>query len=218
MEQAPDNDQLWANLGDVLSFQKKHQEAVEAYGQALDLGHENFSTLYNMAAMQVSLGMKDKAEEFLKRAIAVSPQEGRAHYSLAVLLDQRKDHDGSQRHFLEAIRCGVDWPQGRFRLAQFFAVQSQPEEAMVHLTAAIRMEPQTYVPLVRRILKQVISDLGRDPLPEGFQRSAQGVRVHSGPEDLTRVPDSKKSLIRRHLWPESVESRRGHPQGEPLLC
>ena len=30
---------------------------------------------------------------------------------------------------------------------------------MVHLTAAIRMEPQTYVPLVRRILKQVISDL-----------------------------------------------------------
>lgn len=159
LEQAPDNDQLWANLGDVLSFQKKHQEAVAAYGQALDLGYENFSTLYNMAAMQVSLGMKDKAEEFLKRAIAVSPQEGRAHYSLAVLLDQRKDHDGSQRHFLEAIRCGVDRPQGRFRLTQFFAVQSQPEEAMVHLTAAIRMEPQTYVPLVRRILKQVTSDL-----------------------------------------------------------
>ena len=30
---------------------------------------------------------------------------------------------------------------------------------MVHLTAAIRMEPQTYVPLVRRILTQVRSDL-----------------------------------------------------------
>lgn len=159
LAEAPDNDQLWANLGDVLSFQKKHQEAVEAYGRALDLGHENFSTLYNMAAMQVSLGMKDKAEEFLKRAIKASPQEGRAHYSLAVLLDQRKEHDGSQRHFLEAIRCGVDRAQGRFRLTLFFAVQSQPEEAMVHLTAAIRMEPETYVPLVRRILKQVTSDL-----------------------------------------------------------
>ena len=157
--QAPNNDQLWANLGDVLSFQRKHREAVEAYGRALDLGAETFSTLYNTAAMHVHLSMKDKAEEFLKRAIEVSPKEGRAHYSLAVLLDQRKEEDGAQRHFLEAIRNGADRPQGRFRLAQFFAVQSQPEEAMVHLTAAIRMEPQTYVPLVRRILKQVISDL-----------------------------------------------------------
>ncbi len=158
-EQSPDNEQLWANLGDVLSFQKKHQEAVEAYGQALALGHENFSTLYNMAAMHVSLGMKDKAEDFLRRAIEVSPREGRAHYSLAVLLDQRKEVDGAQRHFLEALRNGVDRHQGRFRLALFFAVQSQPEEAMVHLTAAIRMEPQTYVPRVRRILTQVRSDL-----------------------------------------------------------
>ncbi len=159
LEQAPNNDQLWSNLGDVLSFQQEHQEAVEAYGRALDLGAETFSTLYNMAAMHVHLNMKDKAEGFLKRAIEVSPKEGRAHYSLAVLLDQRKEEDGAQRHFLEAIQNGVDRAQGRFRLAIFFAAQSQPEEAMIHLTAAIRMEPQTYVPLVRRILKQVISDL-----------------------------------------------------------
>ena len=159
LEQAPNNAQLWANLGDVLSFQSKDQAAVEAYGRALDLGNETFSTLYNTAAMHVNLGMKEKAEDFLRRAIQVNPQEGRAHYTLAILLDQRKEDDGAQRHFLEAIRNGVDRPQGRFRLAHFFALQSQPEEAMVHLTAAIRMEPQVYVPLVRRILKQVTSDL-----------------------------------------------------------
>ena len=76
-----------------------------------------------------------------------------------MLLDQRNEEDAAQRHFLKAIQNGVDRHQGRFRLAQLFAVQSQPEEAMVHLTAAIRMEPQIYVPLVRQILTRVISDL-----------------------------------------------------------
>ena len=159
LEQVSDQALLWAYLGDVLGFQKKEEEAVKAYKKALTYGSGDFSTLYNLAALYRNQGMKERAIEALRKAIQISPTEGRAHYNLAVLLDQQEEHEEAQGHYLEAVRSGFDTAQIRFRMAIFFSLRSEPEKAVLHLAEAFKKAPQIYVPIVRRSLRLVRSDL-----------------------------------------------------------
>jgi len=159
LQQDPENPLLWAQLGDVLAQTESGLDAIEAYEKALHYDPQDLETLYNLGTLYVNEERFEKAIDLLKRALAIDPQHGAAHYNLALVLDERKDFDQAQGHYLKAIEYGFDSAWARLRLAYWWARQNEPAEALKHLEVAFEKEPQRYVRLVLDELLKINSDL-----------------------------------------------------------
>ena len=44
----------------------------------------------------------DGAEQHYRRAIAIDPEDGHAHYNLGVLLENKADYGGAEQHYRRA--------------------------------------------------------------------------------------------------------------------
>ena len=66
----PDSGRAWSNLGFVRLGAEEWKEAARAFGKALDLGYRKAATMYNLACAHAQLKEKDRAFEWLDRAIA----------------------------------------------------------------------------------------------------------------------------------------------------
>jgi tetratricopeptide (TPR) repeat protein len=65
----PASGRAWSNLGFVSLASEEPKEAARAFGKALELGYRKAPTMYNLACAHAQLKEKDKAFEWLDRAI-----------------------------------------------------------------------------------------------------------------------------------------------------
>lgn len=65
----PGSGRAWSNLGFVSLAAEEPKEAARAFGKALELGYRKAPTMYNLACAHAQLKERDKAFEWLDRAI-----------------------------------------------------------------------------------------------------------------------------------------------------
>ena len=100
-----------------------------------------------------------QARRLLEQAVELKPDDGSANYNLALVLDEEKDLDRAQVHYLKALDRGVDSAHAHFRLTFMWARQGEREKALEHLQQAFEKEAETYVRVIADELLKISSEL-----------------------------------------------------------
>jgi TonB family protein len=108
-EQEPDSPDGWGNMGLVLTYMGRYDDAEQMYKKALAKAPRDPFLYDNLAALDVRTNRNDDAEANWKRALGISPGYGPAVVELAALY-ARTDRLSRAIEILEAGRQAVRVP------------------------------------------------------------------------------------------------------------
>jgi tetratricopeptide (TPR) repeat protein len=86
LKEDPDNLQALVKLGNISYDVNRCQDAVDAYGRALELSPDNVNVRVDMGTCYRKLGRSDRAMEEYRKAIEINPNHQYAHMNMAVVL------------------------------------------------------------------------------------------------------------------------------------
>jgi Tfp pilus assembly protein PilF len=100
---------LWLSLGVSLMEQEKWEGATAAFCQSVSLEPKNPRARRLLALTLGRRGWLDGAEQEFRKAIELEPEDGGAHYNLALLYLDRKPPlvELGRRHYYRAVDLGV---------------------------------------------------------------------------------------------------------------
>jgi tetratricopeptide (TPR) repeat protein len=96
---APGYVDAYLNLGALLCDQKRCEEAVKLYDDALTQCPPSALLLFNYAIAQEDSGRLQAAVSSYERCLQLDPHLADAHYNLGILQEQLGDARGALRHF-----------------------------------------------------------------------------------------------------------------------
>lgn len=88
---------VWTNLGIAYDAAKRHEDAVRAYGKAIDLEPELWVPRYDLGNALVDLGRGDEAREAYGEAIALNPFFMPSYHKIAVILAKERKFDEAEQ-------------------------------------------------------------------------------------------------------------------------
>jgi tetratricopeptide (TPR) repeat protein len=174
---------LWFRWGIQLSTLLRYDEAISAYDEALRRGPgpgspwtrgawlHSESLLFRGLAHQQS-GRTKAADQDLRQAARVAPQDPRIHYSLGRLAVQNGDADEAWAHFATALTVESGFSPARLGLGLLRELAGRPAEAVAHYQAARRFDSNSWPAAVR--LGVVLLAAGRVEEAEAILRPAAG--------------------------------------------
>jgi Tfp pilus assembly protein PilF/4-amino-4-deoxy-L-arabinose transferase-like glycosyltransferase len=86
------------------------------------------------------LGDADTKERW-EQTLRINPNDARAHYKLAIILERAGDAGGAITHYEEAIRIKPDFAMAHYNLGIALARTGKIEEAVAHYEQALRINP-----------------------------------------------------------------------------
>jgi len=93
---------------DVLTLQRRYQEAIVEYERALREQPDDFLTLLRAGDAYRANGNYARAEELHRRAVAISPRQAEAHHALGVDLEQLGRYEEALTEFQRACALAPD--------------------------------------------------------------------------------------------------------------
>lgn len=122
----------YRELGILLcDYQRKHQEAVDAFQRAIDLDPTVPQTYYNLNIALRGMGAPpEKIIEALRGAIHVKPSYAEAHYDLAAYLHRAGDTTAAIAEYREAIQHKPDYAEAWCNLGHRLRDTAQYDEAL----------------------------------------------------------------------------------------
>jgi cytochrome c-type biogenesis protein CcmH/NrfG len=96
VQQRPDNEGAWVQLGHIYFDQNQHAEAIRAYEKALELNPNNADILTDVGVMYRRDGQPRKAVEAFDKAAALDPKHEPSRFNKGiVLMHDLKDQPGA---------------------------------------------------------------------------------------------------------------------------
>jgi tetratricopeptide (TPR) repeat protein len=162
------------NLGIALQRQRRSEEAIAEYEQALRYGNPTLTLFLNMATAHTYLGRLDEARDYFRRAIASAEERLRVNLQ-----------DSTQRAILAYCLAHTgESARARFEIEQ--ALQHAPDERAVQRYAVLTFErlgdrEQTLNALKdvsRDVLEELEASFGTEQLQKDprYQAIAEGIR------------------------------------------
>jgi protein O-mannosyl-transferase len=136
-----DNLVVHYNLGHVLGQQRKYDEAVPHFAEALRIKPDFFDALLNMGVTLLEQGKPAEAISYYHRALGVEPDSAKAHMQLALALVQQEKGDDALQQFYKALELAPNDPDIRTNLGLMLARQGKLSEATAQLNEALRLNP-----------------------------------------------------------------------------
>ena len=90
------NKHFFNECGIQLRKQQLYDEAIEYYNKAMDLSPRDENLFFNMARAHFEKGESDKANEYITRALEISPDFHEAKAFLKYMADKHEQADGTQ--------------------------------------------------------------------------------------------------------------------------
>lgn len=140
------------NYGSMLYDQKRLAEAQEQLEQAYRISRGFPRIRLMLAAIEIELGDKQQAKQYLREELAKNPHEPIAHNLLGVCLAGQDDQQAAI-HFLTAIQLAPQNIEARNNVADLFVRVGRYDLARQHLEAALAIDPQN--PTLQRNLAAV---------------------------------------------------------------
>ncbi len=131
----------WFNLGDVLSREGRHEEAIAAIGRGLEWRPGDPYALNDLGNALAILGRSEEAVALFRQALDAKPDFGSAHTNLGHALDDLGRPEEALRHYRRAVELEPDSPEILNNLGVALAKAGLPQEAQPHLEAALRLRP-----------------------------------------------------------------------------
>jgi serine/threonine-protein kinase len=133
------------NLGNSLKDQRRGEEAIAEYHQALVLDPRYAAARANLGVALADQGKQEEALAEYRRAIALDPEYPGAHYNLGRVLMQQGKLDEAIAAYRQAIRLDPKFALAYYNLGLVRMSQGQPEEAIAAYRQAITFYP-SYAP------------------------------------------------------------------------
>jgi len=126
---APENVDLWINLGAFYATTGDPQSSIEAYHVALQLDSRNKSAYSGLARSHRALGNEALAGDYEQRVRHYRERNPYYHYALAQAAYETADYPGA----LESINSAIDL---RYRTARFHLLKGLVEQQLGDLESA----------------------------------------------------------------------------------
>lgn len=229
-----------SDLGEVLRWQSKHEEALTYFNRATRLARQRSQELgeilplllQRFAETQVEVGTYTNAESLLLEAASLYTQlHGPTNQPLGSLLTSYAnykaligDEEGAVTQYREAISLLEQFPSGAQDLAvawvnlgnELRAIQ-RTDEAELCLLRALPLQRHLYGPTNLHSAMTYIClarlDLDRDRLDSSETNTLQALRLHEAV-----LPPKHRSFVDSWATLAKVRSRQGrHPEAEALF-
>ena len=109
-EIAPDDPEIWNNMGLVARKKGDAAKAREDYEKALELKPEYPEALNNLAVLEMQAGNNAKAKELLESAVKISPAYPEANFHLGLLYDQKGDKVKAVEYYKRFLEVAKNYP------------------------------------------------------------------------------------------------------------
>jgi Flp pilus assembly protein TadD len=104
LETAPENADLWVNLGALYATQRDYDSSIEAYEVALQIEPRNRSAVSGLARSYANTGNVELAEAYDRKVRNYRQRNPYYHYALAQGAFEQADFEGSLEFISEALR------------------------------------------------------------------------------------------------------------------
>jgi tetratricopeptide (TPR) repeat protein len=137
----PRNPRAHNSLGRAFEQERRLEEAVAEFREALRLAPNHTEAHYNLGTTAYTLGRIDEAIRHYENALRTNPDYAKAHNNLAAALLQRGRFDEAIRHFSETLRIDPYHANAHFNLAVLLERQGRVAEAIRHYFEVLRINP-----------------------------------------------------------------------------
>ena len=136
----PDSWSAHYNLGTYYQGRGMHQQAIKSYDKAVELEADAIMPLVNSAMAYSILGNNLQAEEKLKAALDVDPENSAANLNYGLLLAQSQRFDQAKMHLKRALNSDSTLSVAAYNLAVISSQSSLPE-ALKYISMAHELDP-----------------------------------------------------------------------------
>lgn len=129
------------NIGDMLSFQGKTEEAITQYSKALQLDPDEASAHTGMGIALAENGQATEAIDHLSTALKIDPDSGDAHMYLGDIMNRQGRLEEAIYHYSEGLKIEPDYAKGHNNLGVVYAKQGNIDKAAECFSSAVKMDP-----------------------------------------------------------------------------
>lgn len=181
LRRSPDDADALHLLGLIAHCRGRHQEALQAIGEAVALRPEVALYRANLARAEAAAGLLEEAERSVRAAIALAARNAELHYDLGVILVRLGRYAEAGPCLRETIALDPTHARAHNNLASVIEALGDLEGAEFRFHEAIRLEPG--LAEAHANLGALLSRLGRPVEAEASLRQA-----------LTLAPDFPEAL------------------------
>ena len=143
------------NLGAVLQSQRKFDDAIEQYREALQLRPQDATANNALGAALIAEGKPQEAISYLRTAAVSAPNYFDSHYNLAQALAATEDFAGAAEQFGDAVRLRPDDANAHANFGSALAELGKFPQAEAEFERALKINPNHT--LARENLEQLRS-------------------------------------------------------------
>jgi tetratricopeptide (TPR) repeat protein len=165
------------NLGKVLGWAGKNEEAAEAFRRASANLPDDAMTRYNLGIVLQKQGDFQGAIEQYRAVVGVHPQFAEAHFNLGKCYQKLGASDEAVGEFQKVLQIEPDDAKAHYNLALCYRELDRFDQELVELEKAWAADPE--LPGVSRLMGSVYEREGR--LDDALQAYRQNLERH--PED-----------------------------------
>ena len=117
------------------------EQAMEAYGKALELDPTSSGALVNLGTIHFHRREWKEAESCYRRALAASPEYALAHFNLGNLYDETGNRAHATFHYLTALRLEPNYADAHYNLALIYQLEGEVMRAVRHWKMYLKLDP-----------------------------------------------------------------------------
>ncbi len=141
LETAPGHPQVVLMLGEILSTQGRHQDAIAALGPIVEKWPNAGSAHFCLGNALHSAGRYGEAAGHLRRTTELQPHFAGGYCNLGLALEKLDDRDGAIHAYERALLLQPNLAEGRANLGSALLNADKPNDAVFHLRQAVALNP-----------------------------------------------------------------------------
>ncbi|HSR70394.1 MAG TPA: tetratricopeptide repeat protein [Acidobacteriota bacterium] len=147
-ESAPDEPNVWGNLGQTHARLEEYEEAVKAYEKAIALKPGEATFHQNLGGVYARMGQSDKAKAQYEKAAGLAAASdptaaADSYYNMAVGFINSGQNAEAAEALQQAIQHNPDHPQANYQLGLVLLNLGKMDECKQYLKKYIELEPDS---------------------------------------------------------------------------
>jgi arylsulfatase A-like enzyme/Flp pilus assembly protein TadD len=142
----PDDPELFLEEGEVWTSLRKFGPAIAALQKSLALDNANARAWKKMGEIYFLQGEYEKAAEFIRKGIELSPQQKKSHFDLALIEEGRGDAAAAEANYRRELQINPNNFMASYNLAELLRKGNRADEALAFFQATMKNNATFSIP------------------------------------------------------------------------
>lgn len=137
-----ENSAAYAGLGEVFDELDDSANAIKNYEKALQIDPDLVDISSPLGILYFQSGEIEKADIFLKRALASEQDDPQTHYFLGMVRFSQNNEKEAESAFRKSIELDPEFAEARYSLGQTLSKMDREKEAISEFSKAVALNPK----------------------------------------------------------------------------